>query len=144
MQQAMKCHPHMDTAEAYVSLDEYRTRLCRSCKSRVNNYCSIGLKKDGPLRTERQDRKAEGKASINDRPKLGPRVKNMENLARKLRKSAGYMLPSFVYPATSSTKLAAFARSCAKRAGYAFTIFNPRRANMLMNTCLPRTETRGG
>ena len=49
--------------------------------------------------------------SINIRPKrsmIGPRVKNTEDLARQLRKCTGYMLHSFVYPAISSTKFAAF------------------------------------
>ena len=54
-------------------------------------------------------RKAESE-SINDRPKrsmIGPRLKNTEDLARQLRKCTGYMLPPFVYPAISSTKLMA-------------------------------------
>ena len=39
---------------------------------------------------------------------IGLRVKTTVDLARQLRKCAGYMLPSLVYPAISSTKLAAF------------------------------------
>ena len=49
--------------------------------------------------------------SINDRTKrsmIGLRVKTTVDLARQLRKCTGYMLPSLVCPAISSTKLASF------------------------------------
>ena len=49
-------------------------------------------------------------------------VKTAGDLARQLRKCAGYMLPSFIYPAISSTKLTMFpVRHTArqKRAGQA-------------------------
>ena len=35
-------------------------------------------------------------------------MKNTEDLAGQRQKCTGYMLPSFIYPAISSTKLAAF------------------------------------
>ena len=53
---------------------------------------------------------------------IGLRVKTTGDLARQLRKCTGYMLPSFVYPAISSTKLAAFVvrhNAGRKRAGHA-------------------------
>ena len=53
---------------------------------------------------------------------IGLRVKTTEDLARQLRKCTGYMLPSLVYPAISSTKLAAFVirhNAGRKRAGHA-------------------------
>ena len=62
---------------------------------------------------------------INDRAKqsmIGLRVKNTEDLARQVRKCAGYMLPSLVYPAISSTSPAAFVvqhNAGQKRAGHA-------------------------
>ena len=62
---------------------------------------------------------------INDRTKrsmIGLRVKSTEDLARQVRKCAGYMLPSFVYPAISSTNPAAFVvrhNAGQKRAGHA-------------------------
>ena len=55
---------------------------------------------------------------MNDRT---PRETTVD-LARQLRKCAGYMLPSLVYPAISSTKLAAFVvrhNAGQKRAGHA-------------------------
>ena len=73
--------------------------------------------------------------SINDRQKrsmIGRRVKTTEDLARELQKCTGYMLPSFVYPAISCTKLAAFVvrrgagrkgRVTRSMVGHAFTIF---------------------
>ena len=53
---------------------------------------------------------------------IGRRVKTTEDLARQLQKCTGYMLPSFVYPAISCTKLAAFVirrGAGRKSAGYA-------------------------
>ena len=53
---------------------------------------------------------------------IGLRVKTTGDLARQLRKCTGYMLPSLVYPAISSTKLAAFVirhNAGRKRAGHA-------------------------
>ena len=53
---------------------------------------------------------------------IGLRVKTAGDLARQLRKCTGYMLPSLVYPAISSTKLAAFVirhNAGRKRAGHA-------------------------
>ena len=50
------------------------------------------------------------------------RVKTTGDLARQLRKCTGYMLPSLVYPAISSTTLAAFVvrhNAGRKRAGHA-------------------------
>ena len=64
---------------------------------------------------------------------IGLRVKSTEDLARQVRKCAGYMLPSLVYPAITSTTPAAYVvryNAGQKRAdhaindhGRAFTIF---------------------
>ena len=53
---------------------------------------------------------------------IGLRVKTTGDLGRQLRKCIDYMLPSLVYPAISSTKLAAFVirhNAGRKRAGHA-------------------------
>ena len=48
---------------------------------------------------------------------IGLRVKTTGDLARHLRNCTDYMLPSLVYPAISSTKLARSAQSWAKEGG---------------------------
>ena len=56
---------------------------------------------------------------------IGLRVKTTGDLARQLRKCTGCMLPSLVYPAISSTKLAAFVvrhNAGRKRAGHAINV----------------------
>ena len=56
-------------------------------------------------------------------------MKPTEDLARQLQKCTGYMLPYFVYPAISCTKLAAFVvrrGAGRKRAGYAINQWDMR------------------
>ena len=67
-------------------------------------------------------------------------MKNTEDLARQLRKCTGYMLPSFVYPAISSTKLAAFVvrhGAAQKRAGY---VINDRTSKTLATRSCPQAD----
>ena len=54
-------------------------------------------------KNERDDDESRGTPSM-----IGLRVKTTVDIVRQLRKCTGYMLLSLVYPASNSTKLAAF------------------------------------
>ena len=79
----------------------------------------------GPLRTERRGAEQSSPKAAKNRTNgsiIELHVKTAGDLAKQLRKCAGYMLPSFIYPTISSTKLTMFpVRHTArqKRAGQA-------------------------